>query len=618
MKKISILIVEDEAIVAADLAAKLKRLGYEVAGMAASGEDAVAMAVDLRPDLILMDILLKGAMDGIEAAESIRGKHDAPVIYLTAHSDAATLARAKTTGPFGYILKPFDERDLATQIEVAIYKHQVDREIKAQREWLRVTLTSIGDAVIATDAEGRITFANPLAEALTGWKADEALGRSMESVFRIVNEQTGEALKEGPVETVLREGHAVALANHTAIITKDGRFVPIEDSAAPILDAGGKMIGAVLVFHDVTEKRRAAEALRQSAQFPKENPNPVMRCAIEGDILYANAPARHWLATFGWRAGGSLPAPVRIAVAEARDQAGPIEAEITNPEDLTLSVFAVQPPGEEYVNLYGMDITERKRAEDELRKSKENLEIRVKERTTELEAMNTELQDFTHVASHDLREPLRKILTFTDMLSIEANDSLDAASAGYVRRMRKSAERMQELLDSLLDYSRLSTENRTEKETDLKKSVEVALSNLEVMIKEKGALIEVGDLPAIVGDRIQMVQLFQNLIQNAIKFQRNGVAPRIKIYMDRTGSHENKACAVCVEDNGIGMDNKYLDRIFSPFQRLHGRSEYGGAGMGLAICSKIVKRHGGAITVKSELNKGATFTVSLPAERIVR
>ena len=425
MNKTSILIVEDEAIVAADLAAKLKRLGYEVAGMAASGEDAVAMAVDLRPDLILMDIRLKGAMDGIEAAELIRGKHDAPVIYLTAHSDAATLARAKLTGPFGYILKPFDERDLATQIELAFYKHRADREIKEQREWLRVTLTSIGDAVIATDAEGRITFINPVAESLTGWKADEARGRTMESVFRIVNEQTGETLK-GPVETVLREGHAVALANHTAIITKEGRSVPIEDSAAPILDAGGKVIGAVLVFHDVTEKRRAAEALRQLAQFPKENPNPVMRCTIEGGILYANAPARHWLATFGWQAGGPLPAPVRMAVAEARDQAGPVETEITNPEDLTFSVFAVQPPGEEYVNLYGMDITERKRAEDALRKSKEDLEIRVRERTTELEAMNRELQDFTHAASHDLREPLRKILTFSDMLIMEANDSLDA------------------------------------------------------------------------------------------------------------------------------------------------------------------------------------------------
>ena len=179
-------------------------------------------------------------------------------------SDPATLARAKLTGPFGYILKPFEERDLATQIEMALYRHQADRQLRQQREWLRVTLTSIGDAVIATDAEGRITFVNPVAESLTGWKAEEAAGQPIQCVFRIVNEQTGQPLEE-PVARVLREGRAVELANHAALVTKDGRTVPIEDSAAPILDAAGQVIGAVLVFHDVTEKRRAEEQLRRAA-----------------------------------------------------------------------------------------------------------------------------------------------------------------------------------------------------------------------------------------------------------------------------------------------------------------------------------------------------------------
>ncbi len=204
-------------------------------------------------------------MDGIEAAEAIRRQHDVPVIYLTAHSDPATLARAKLTGPFGYILKPFEERDLATQIEMALYRHQADRQLRQQREWLRVTLTSIGDAVIATDAEGRITFVNPVAESLTGWKAEEAAGQPVQCVFRIVNEQTGQPLEE-PVARVLREGRAVELANHAALVTKDGRTVPIEDSAAPILDAAGQVIGAVLVFHDVTEKRRAEEALAKQRE----------------------------------------------------------------------------------------------------------------------------------------------------------------------------------------------------------------------------------------------------------------------------------------------------------------------------------------------------------------
>jgi PAS domain S-box-containing protein len=262
MSHTTILIVEDEAIVAEDLAGKLKRLGYEVAGIESEGEEAIAMACDLHPNLVLMDIRLKGSIDGIEAAQVIQRRCDVPVIYLTAHSDSATLARAKLTGPFGYILKPFDEREVAIQIELALYKHQVDRQVREQREWLRVTLTSIGDAVIATDAEGRISFVNPVAEALTGWKTEEAVGLPISRVFRVVNEQTGQPLEE-PVARVLREGRTVPLANHAALITKNGRIVPVEDTAAPILDGAGQVIGAVLVFHDVTEKRRTEEELRQ-------------------------------------------------------------------------------------------------------------------------------------------------------------------------------------------------------------------------------------------------------------------------------------------------------------------------------------------------------------------
>jgi len=265
MSQTTILIVEDEAIIAADLAGKLERLGYNVVGVAATGEQAVEMACGLRPRLVLMDIRLAGAMDGVEAAEAIRREHDAPVIYLTAHSDQATLARAKLTGPFGYILKPFEQRDLVTQIEMALYRHQADREIREHREWLRVTLASIGDAVIATDTALRITFINPVAESLTGWKAEEAAGEPLSDVFRIVNEQTGEGLDE-PVSRALREGCVVELANHAALVTRDGRTVPVEDSAAPIRDAAGQVIGAVLVFHDVTERRRADDALRASEQ----------------------------------------------------------------------------------------------------------------------------------------------------------------------------------------------------------------------------------------------------------------------------------------------------------------------------------------------------------------
>ena len=190
---------------------------------------------------------------------------DAPVIYLTAHSDEATLERAKLSQPYGYILKPFEERELSTTIEMALYKHRSDQQLREQREWLRVTLTSIGDAVITCDTDGLVTFLNPVAEALTGWSIEEARERPIGEVFRLINEQTRQP-SEGPVALVLREGRAKALANHTALVTRDGREIPIEDSAAPIMDADGRVIGVVLVFHDVTEKRRAEEELLQAKE----------------------------------------------------------------------------------------------------------------------------------------------------------------------------------------------------------------------------------------------------------------------------------------------------------------------------------------------------------------
>jgi PAS domain S-box-containing protein len=265
MRKSSILIVEDESIIAANLACKIREFGHEVAAITPSGEEAIVLSERLKPDLILMDIRLNGVLDGIQAAEAIHHRCDVPIVYLTAHSDPDTLARAKLTGPLGYVLKPFDERDLATQIELALYKHKADRRIHEQREWLKVTLTSIGDAVLTTDTAGMVTFLNPVASALLGMTPEEAVGKPVQDIFRIINEKT-RVPAEDIVGRVLRSGVVVALANHTALLAADGREIPIEDSAAPITDSEGHVLGVVLVFHDVTERRRSEDALRKSAE----------------------------------------------------------------------------------------------------------------------------------------------------------------------------------------------------------------------------------------------------------------------------------------------------------------------------------------------------------------
>ncbi len=261
-----ILVVEDEAVVALDLRMRLTSLGYDVVEVTAKGEMAIALAKQLRPDLTLMDIRLRGELDGIEAAETIRTQLTLPVVYLTAHADEATIDRARLTEPFGYILKPFDERELRTVIEMALYKHQVERKLRESERRFATTLASIGDGVIATDRSGHVTFMNAVAEKLTGWPCGEAQGALLTKVFAICNEDTRLPVAN-PVERVLAEGIVVGLANHTILISRDGLEAPIADCAAPIFDDHGELTGTVLVFRDDTEKRHVERQLQQSKKM---------------------------------------------------------------------------------------------------------------------------------------------------------------------------------------------------------------------------------------------------------------------------------------------------------------------------------------------------------------
>ncbi|MBN1849700.1 MAG: PAS domain-containing protein [Deltaproteobacteria bacterium] len=262
------------------------------------------------------------------------------------------------------------------------------------------------------------------------------------------------------------------------------------------------------------------------------------------------------------------------------------------------------------------DITERKKVEEELKHSRSELERRVKERTTELEKRTRELENFTFVAAHDLQEPLRKIRTFGDLLTQKAKNVLDDKSSEYIQRMRESAARMQALLHSLLEYSSLKADERPFKPIELKKSVEDALDNLETLIQEKGAQVEIHDLPVVEADHHQMTQLFQNLIHNALKFQPPCNVPHVKVHALATESIESprrNMYDIYIEDNGIGFDDlKYLEKIFQPFQRLYGRDQFEGVGIGLSICKKIIEQHGGSLTAKSTSGKGSTFIITLP------
>lgn len=269
MTHAKVMVVEDEAIISMDLQNRLRKLGYEVAGTAARGEDVLPRARACGPDLVLMDIMLGGEMDGIEAAARVRGELDLPVVFVTAHSDEATLRRAKITEPYGYVLKPFEDREIVTSVEIALYRHRADRKLRGMERWLGMTLKSIGDGVIATDLDGKVTFLNSEAERLTGWPALDALGLPFTEVFQAVHTHTGERI-DNPVVRVLREGLAIGLPADTTLIGRTGTRVGVEDCAAPIRDENGRMNGAVLVFRDATMQRQVEEKLRKAEEWQEQ------------------------------------------------------------------------------------------------------------------------------------------------------------------------------------------------------------------------------------------------------------------------------------------------------------------------------------------------------------
>jgi PAS domain S-box-containing protein len=256
-----ILIVEDEALLAEEIRDRLTRLGYTVVDVVNSTREAVEAAGVHRPDLVLMDIHLKGGDDGTLAAAAIQRHGSAPVVFLTAHADADTLSRATAAGPFGYVLKPFREQDLVVAIETALTRHRLEQRIAASERDHAAILASIDEGVVATDPEGRVTFINRVAEGLTGRTLARVRGQAVAQVLTLVSEATGRPV-ESPALRAMREKHTVTLTEPTMLVAEDGTQIPVDDSAAPILDEHGTLFGSVIAFRDNRERRRRDDALR--------------------------------------------------------------------------------------------------------------------------------------------------------------------------------------------------------------------------------------------------------------------------------------------------------------------------------------------------------------------
>ncbi|WP_152995630.1 sensor histidine kinase [Pseudoalteromonas sp. 10-33] len=304
-------------------------------------------------------------------------------------------------------------------------------------------------------------------------------------------------------------------------------------------------------------------------------------------------------------------------------------AQIKNEAKITFAITAITSA----ILIIGMFVMTRMNLRNaaqyrfDLEKQNETLASKVSERTQELtlysdelSRSNRELEEFAFVASHDLQEPLRKIQAFSDRLETMFKDDLGEKGLDYIGRMKNAAQRMSNLINDLLEFSRVTTRGKDFDDTNLNEVVDDILSDLEIAIKESDAQIEVAELPVIQADKSQMQQLFLNLLSNAVKFRCPDASPHIKISYEHEAifnedhNAELSFQVITIKDNGIGFSQDYADKIFVPFQRLHGRSQYKGTGIGLSVCRRIVERHGGTITAKSKDGEGATFIIKLPVE----
>jgi PAS domain S-box-containing protein len=435
------------------------------------------------------------------------------------------------------------------------------------------------------------------------------LAKSIGSSLRVLERGT-ERIAAGDL------GHRIPVSGADEIARVSAAFNDMTEK----LETSHSMLEA-----EIAERTRAEEMARRQADLIELSHDAIFVRDLESKILFWSLGAEE---TYGWtkaEAEGKVshsflktqwPVPfdehMTVLTREGRWEG---ELVHTRKDGSTLTVLSRhvlqrdKTGGPGAILEINIDITERKRAEDE-----------TKIYAAQLEASNRELQDFAFIASHDLQEPLRKIQAFGDQLKTDCGAALGAEGADFLSRMQNAAARMQALIHALLNYSRVTTKTRPFMATDLAVAAREATGNLEASIRETGGHVAIGELATIDADPIQMVQLFQNLIGNALKFHGEE-KPVVRVHglpadKDIGGARAgDRGYIIFVEDNGIGFDEKYLDRIFTPFQRLHGRGVYGGTGIGLAICRKIVDRHNGSITARSARGKGTTFIVGLPMKQ---
>ena len=508
-----------------------------------------------------------------------------------------------------------------------------EQALVRERTLLRTLIDNLPDCIYAKDAAGRKILANPADLRNFHCKTEaEAIGKTDFDLFpRDIAE------KFWADDQKVIQGQPV-INREEYFLSDQGEKHWLLTSKLPLRDQNGKIVGLVGMGRDITVRKQAEEALARERSLLRTLIDNLPDCIYAKDtagrkILANPADLKNLHCKTEAEAVGKTDFdlfPRDIAEKFWADDQKVIQGQpVINREEyflndegekrwLLTSKLPLRDQNGKITGLVGIgsDITERKLAEEAL----VNSEGKLRQFTSQLERSNRELQDFAYVASHDLQEPLRKIVVFGERLKEQTAGKLDAQSSDYMERMQKAASRMQTLINDLLSFSRVTTKARPFIQVDLAEVAREVLADLEGRIEQVGGRVEVGTLPVIDAEALQMRQLLQNLIGNALKFRRPEEPPVVKVaaqIIDNPSPEADsgaamKLCRLTVSDNGIGFDEKYLDRIFNVFQRLHTRNEYEGTGMGLAIARKIAVFHHGDITAKSKPGSGATFIVTLP------
>ncbi|WP_026463852.1 sensor histidine kinase [Adhaeribacter aquaticus] len=497
------------------------------------------------------------------------------------------------------------------------------------RTRLQAIIDTAIDGIITIDRSGIIETVNPAAARIFGYKSEEVIGQNIS----ILMPEPDHSLHDQYIENYHQTGIGQIIGKGREVLgkKKDGTVFPFLLSISEVNLPNKKLFTGII--HDITNLKKAEAALRES----ENKINSIIQAAVDGIITIDTRGVIEMVnpsaaKLFGYHANDLIGKSINMLMPEpdhsrhdtymdnyqttGKKRIIGIGREVTGlRKDGTifpfyLSISEVELADRKVYTGFIHDITQQKLNEEKLRRY-----------AAELERSNLELQDFAYVSSHDLQEPLRKIQAFGDRLLAKEYANLSDQGKDYVERMLNAASRMQNLINDLLDFSRVTTKSKPFVKVNLEKVISEVLSDLEIIIEKSGAKIERAPLPEIEAEPTQMRQLFQNLISNAIKFRKETEPPVIKIYTKHvqrqahlTATPGDESIEIYVEDNGIGFEEKYLDRIFNIFQRLEGQ-KYEGSGIGLAICRKIAIRHGGDITAKSKPGVGTTFILTLATKQ---